>query len=100
MKKILVKCRRTLDSAADLSITGPILVQNTPPPHAGSKPVKELCDIQTATAGAGEGSSDTPLRKYQTSYNIALTFTIIILLSKSWTEFQNYISTKINALSS
>jgi len=67
MKKILVKCRRTLDSAADLSITEPILVQNTPPPHAGSKPVKELCDIQTVAAGAGESSSDTPLRKYQTS---------------------------------
>ena len=67
MKKILVKCRRTLDSAADLSITEPILVQNTPPPHAGSKPVKELRDIQTVAAGARESSSDTPFRKYQTS---------------------------------
>jgi hypothetical protein len=66
MKKILVKCRHTLDGEADLSITGTTLVQNTPPPHAGSKPGKELCDIQTAAAGAGE-SSDTPLRKYQTS---------------------------------
>jgi len=66
MKKILVKCRRTLDSAAELSITGTTLVQNTPPPHAGSKPVKELCDIKTVAAGAGE-RSDTPLRKYQTS---------------------------------
>jgi hypothetical protein len=64
MKKILAKYRRTLDSAADLSITGTTLVQNTPPLHAGSKPVKGLCDIQNVAAGAGE-SNDTPLRKYQ-----------------------------------
>jgi hypothetical protein len=64
MKKILVRCRRTLDSAAGLSITGPILEQSTHPPHAGSKPVNELREILTVAAGAGE-SSDTNLRKYK-----------------------------------
>lgn len=60
MKKILVKCRRILNSAAELSITGTTLEQNTPHPHEGSKPVKGICDIQTIAAGAGE-SSDTSL---------------------------------------
>jgi hypothetical protein len=69
MKKTLVRCRRALDTAADLSITGPILEQSTPPPHADSKPVNELHDILTVAAGAGE-SSDTNLRKYKKNRKI------------------------------